>query len=296
MTLVYLSEAFGIVSQALVVMMALLLARRTNGWRIMAPFLVAYVLMLIARIIEGYDIERIQLPGIMADLVLRPIVSICLAFGLWIILVKHVRIEEVTDGTSTVAGVLRNPFDRAFYDSACGYAIVSAGNAAGDRIWNWSGAPLEGRFLRVNQAFADLVGYTQAELHELRFHDISDPATLVEDLRLFQDLKSGKITRYTVHKSYRRRDGSSVPVILAGTAIRATPKSPISYYIAQVMDMTAEVEARTDLERGLAAVEYERDSLAAMLRVRQENGSGSDPDIGAAVQRLDAVIDSIRAA
>lgn len=296
MTLTYISEALGIVSQALVVLMAFLLAKRTNGWRIMGPFLIGYMLMLVVRIVEGYDIGTARAPDLVADLILRPLISFCFALGLWLILAKHVRVEEVTDGGSTVTGVLRNPFDRAFYDSACGYAIVSAGNAAGDRIWNWTGAALEGRFLRVNQAFADLVGYTQAELCELRFHEITEPTTLAEDLRLFHDLKAGRIARYTVRKSYRRRDGSLVPVILAGSAIRATSKSPISYYIAQVMDMSAEVEARTDLERGLSAVEYERDSLAAMLKVRTANGSEVDPGLGDAVKRLDTVIASLKTA
>ena len=73
---------------------------------------------------------------------------------------------------------------------------------------------LDGRFVRVNRALCEIVGYTSAELTGLTFQAITHPDDLDADLALAGQLARGEIPRYQLGKRYIRKDGTIVDIQL----------------------------------------------------------------------------------
>ncbi|NVB85120.1 MAG: PAS domain S-box protein [Kofleriaceae bacterium] len=97
---------------------------------------------------------------------------------------------------------------------------------------------LDGRFVRVNRALCQLVGYTADELQQLRFQDITHPEDLAPDLAQAERLIRREIPRMQVEKRYIRKDGTLVTVLLH-TAILYRPNGLPLYYISQITDISA---------------------------------------------------------
>ena len=64
-----------------------------------------------------------------------------------------------------------------------------------------------GRFMRANQAFCNMLGYTQDELLELTYADITHPEDFADHQVTYQQLMDGAIPFYLHEKRYRHRDG-----------------------------------------------------------------------------------------
>lgn len=59
---------------------------------------------------------------------------------------------------------------------------------------------LDGRFLQVNEALADILGYTVAEFLELTFLDITHHDDVHFDVAHAEQLVAGNIERYQMEK------------------------------------------------------------------------------------------------
>ena len=73
---------------------------------------------------------------------------------------------------------------------------------------------LDGRFVRVNRALCEIVGYSSDELTGLTFQAITHPDDLDADLALAGQLARGEIPRYQLDKRYIRKDGTIVDIQL----------------------------------------------------------------------------------
>jgi PAS domain S-box-containing protein len=107
----------------------------------------------------------------------------------------------------------------------------------------------DGRFVRVNRALCEIVGYTTDELTGLTFQAITHPDDLDADLALAGQLARGEIPRYQLEKRYIRKDGTVVEIMLSGSVVRAHDGAPL-YFIAQIEDITE--RKRMETERRLA--------------------------------------------
>ena len=94
-----------------------------------------------------------------------------------------------------------------------------------------------GAFVRFNQRYADIVGYTVAELEGLTFQQITHPEDLNKDLANMQRLLRGEINEFSVEKRYRRKDGSIVWVNLTVSPMWKAGEEP-TYHITMVEDIT----------------------------------------------------------
>ncbi|WP_437950732.1 PAS domain S-box protein [Sorangium sp. So ce296] len=123
---------------------------------------------------------------------------------------------------------------------------------------------LDGRFIRVNHAYCEIVGYSAEELSKRRFQDITHPDDLDTDVGLVEQLRRGEIQRYQLAKRYIRKDGTVIAVILHASVVRGEDGEPI-HYIAQVEDVTARKQAEEERERLLAQLDAERKTLQTVF-------------------------------
>lgn len=77
----------------------------------------------------------------------------------------------------------------------------------------------EGRFLRVNERFCDLVGYSRDELLARTFWDISHPEDNAPERERFRRQMNGEIDVYTVEKRYFHKTGRLVWVELSASRV-----------------------------------------------------------------------------
>jgi two-component system, cell cycle sensor histidine kinase and response regulator CckA len=70
---------------------------------------------------------------------------------------------------------------------------------------------LDGRWLRVNQRFCDLLGYSREELQQMAVQELIQSEEAPGEAEIFRRMAAGTLDRHVVdEKRYRRRDGSFV--------------------------------------------------------------------------------------
>jgi len=96
---------------------------------------------------------------------------------------------------------------------------------------------LDGRFLQVNLALCDMLGYSEKELLGLHFKDITHPDDREADLKALPKLLSGEFNTYRREKRYLHKQGHTVWISLNGVLVRAEDGKPM-YFTVQMQDIT----------------------------------------------------------
>ena len=96
---------------------------------------------------------------------------------------------------------------------------------------------LDGHWLRANQRFCDIVGYSQEELRGLTIFKLTHPDDLAPDLVSMPLMLAGKIQTVKEEKRYIRKDGSFVPIALTASLMRDESGKP-KHFISVVEDIT----------------------------------------------------------
>src|SRR5262249_35417109 len=112
---------------------------------------------------------------------------------------------------------------------------------------------LQGRFLRVNQKFCEIVGYTQEELLQKTGQDITHPDDLAASLEQFRPLLRGEQPSYSLEKRLVRKDGSPVWIDQAVSLRRDTAGKP-AYVIAILQDISERKRLEEELSQANARV------------------------------------------
>ena len=111
----------------------------------------------------------------------------------------------------------RNAFDHA----PIGMALVSP----------------EGRCLQVNHALCEITGYSEQELLERTFQDITHPDDLEADLDYARSMLAGDLPSYCMEKRYLRKDGQSVWILLSVSRSHNEMGKPF-LFVKQVQDIS----------------------------------------------------------
>lgn len=112
------------------------------------------------------------------------------------------------------------------------------------------------RFYRVNNAFCQMVGYTEEELKGRTFTDITHPDDLKDNVNMAAQLFNSEVPFCRFEKRYIRKDGNIVWVNLSVSVIR-NAAGDIVYSLSMVEDITERKQAEAELR-----VQTERLSLA----------------------------------
>lgn len=103
-----------------------------------------------------------------------------------------------------------------------------------------------GRFIRVNQAYSDIIGYTQEELEQLNCQTITHPDDLPRDLANMERLKGAEIDQFSVEKRCVTKAGETVWVNLTMSPMWAKGEPP-GHHVAIVQDIGLRKQAEQSL-------------------------------------------------
>ncbi len=119
---------------------------------------------------------------------------------------------------------------------------------------------LHNTFLRANETFCRITGYTEAELKNMTFDFITHPDDRAESLRQYGRVKSGEIESFHQEKRYVHKAGHEVWVHLSAGMVRDSAGNPL-YLLPIVQDITG----RKDAERAMRNIFGEKERLRANL-------------------------------
>ena len=125
---------------------------------------------------------------------------------------------------------------------------------------------LDGRFVRVNRALGQMVGYSPEELIGLTFQTITHPDDIALDSELAIQLARREIPKYQVGKRCLRKDGTLVNVMLSASIVRDRHGHAL-YHISQVDDVTRRRTAEDALRKSEAALRRSEAGLTQAQRV-----------------------------
>ncbi|MDF2958549.1 MAG: kinE 4 [Paenibacillus sp.] len=112
-------------------------------------------------------------------------------------------------------------FRSAFENASIGMALVD----------------LDGYWVRVNKALCEILGYTEAELLEMTYLDITYPDDLNIGLDHIQKLVDGHLSFFMFEKRYIHKQGHIVWAKLTSSLIRNEAGNPV-YFIVHIQDIT----------------------------------------------------------
>lgn len=120
----------------------------------------------------------------------------------------------------------------------------------------------------INKAFADLVGYTQAELLDQHFRTISHPDDVEENSALVRQLVRGESGSYILNKRYLHKNGHIVWAQVSSALIRDEEGRPDSF-ISIVQDITAELQAEAEQKKLLSLLKTSEERLREAIELAE---------------------------
>jgi diguanylate cyclase (GGDEF)-like protein/PAS domain S-box-containing protein len=107
-------------------------------------------------------------------------------------------------------------------------------------------ASTDGRLVRVNRAYGDILGYSPDELSGMAIKDFTHPEDWEANAVQFNALVAGEIDRYHMEKRYLHADGHVVWVTVSASCVHDDEGRPV-YLIGQIDDVTERREMRERL-------------------------------------------------
>jgi PAS domain S-box-containing protein len=156
-----------------------------------------------------------------------------------------------------------------------------------------------GRFLKINQKYCDLLGYSVAEMLAKGYQDVTHPGDLEFDLERTARLRSGELARYTREKRYLHKNGAVIWANLTVSTLCEAGEVP-RFNIATVEDITARKQAEAallaaneQLEARVAARTFELEAANRRLQRECAERAGAEASLRESEQRFRTMVDSI---
>lgn len=123
---------------------------------------------------------------------------------------------------------------------------------------------LGGRFISVNPALCDMLGYSEQQLLTLGFADITHPDDISTNINWRQQTLLENLKSYQMEKRYIHRDGRIIWAVLVVSWVRDASGKPL-FSIAQIFDL------ETEPGRRLSSAYSQRDNLVREVHHRIKN-------------------------
>lgn len=101
----------------------------------------------------------------------------------------------------------------------------------------------EGRFLRVNEKYCNILGYSCEEILQRTLQDITYPDDFDQDLNRATQVLSGEIDTYSMEKRYLRKDGSLMWINRTVSLVRNESGRP-DWFVSVIQDISDSKRAK----------------------------------------------------
>ncbi|MDO7171944.1 sensor histidine kinase [Mariniflexile sp. AS56] len=128
----------------------------------------------------------------------------------------------------------------------------------------------KGKWIKVNQSVVKCLGYSEEELYQLSFQDITHKDDLDSDLGHMRSLISGKTDNYQIEKRYFRKNGSIVWTLLSVSLVRDVDGRPL-YFISQIHDISKQNEDKSRLGALLRVAKEQNNRLSSFADIITHN-------------------------
>lgn len=120
----------------------------------------------------------------------------------------------------------------------------------------------DGELLRINKAFASIVGYSVEELQNINFKEITHPDDVAESVKCIRELKEGKKDEWLMEKRYIAKDGRIVWTFVTTRLQRDEKGNPL-FFLTHLIDITKQKEAQKELLESKEKLEEINKQLSA---------------------------------
>jgi len=110
---------------------------------------------------------------------------------------------------------------------------------------------LNGQFIATNPVYQKMLGYTEEELQQIRFLDITVEEDRAHNWTLTEELLGGKRRQFQIEKQYRRKNGSLVWVRNSVSLVPGTERVP-----RFLMALSEDITERKQAEAAIRASEF----------------------------------------
>jgi PAS domain S-box-containing protein len=148
-------------------------------------------------------------------------------------------------------------------------------------------AGLDGVYLRVNQRFCDITGYSREELVGKRVQDITHADDLAIDLALRSKLIAGELNGMRLEKRYVRADGSTVWVQVTGSLAYDPDSGKPLYFIGVVEDISERKALTLENERLFYAARAAERTLRQLNETLEERVTERTDELERSNRELD---------
>jgi len=105
----------------------------------------------------------------------------------------------------------------------------------------------EGNWIKVNPALCELVGYTESELLQTNFREITYPEDLAADQQYVNQLISGEVKACHFEKRYIHKQGHIIWSLLSVSLVRNSQGQPLNF-VVQIQDISVRKQAEQLLQ------------------------------------------------
>src|SRR5208283_3525471 len=113
---------------------------------------------------------------------------------------------------------------------------------------------LAGHFLRFNQKFCAILGYSPEELLGKTLSEVTYPEDLADDLARFNALTRGETSSYTMEKRFIRKDGTIIWAHVT-ISVQVEAAGRPAYCIKIIQDITDRKRLDEELQKAKEAAE-----------------------------------------
>lgn len=133
-------------------------------------------------------------------------------------------------------------------------------------------ADLSGRYIKVNRAMCNFVGYTEAELLQMSYHQITHPDDLAENVSARIRLVNGELPTFQQEKRYVRKDGRVVWALMVVSQV-VDQHGKVAYSVGQMLDIDTQKQIERDLRASRASLAHAQ-HIARIGDWEWDTGSG----------------------
>jgi PAS domain S-box-containing protein len=125
---------------------------------------------------------------------------------------------------------------------------------------------LDYRFINVNSALCQMLGYSEQELTALTFPEITHSEDIEKDIKLSESVFSGKIPHFHLEKRYIKKNGEILWTNLTASVIRDEDGKPI-YSLAMIEDITKRKRVEEQLQEQTSQLNLANQQISALHAV-----------------------------